>query len=97
MQRTGNRQGDKPYPSGTYSWMLREFSKTVEITDGRGKPVGLSHTHRFRHTKLTRLAELGLPVHVLMRYAGHATPSMSMHYVATARNTPSRHSWPPRN
>ncbi|MGW3661193.1 tyrosine-type recombinase/integrase [Streptomyces sp. NPDC005151] len=82
MQRTGNRQGDKPYPSGTYSWMLREFSKTVKITDSKGKPVGLSHTHRFRHTKLTRLAELGLPVHVLMRYAGHASPSMSMHYVA---------------
>ncbi|XER99883.1 tyrosine-type recombinase/integrase [Streptomyces sp. S1D4-11] len=82
MQRTGNRQGDKPYPSGTYNWMLREFSKTVKITDSKGKPVGLSHTHRFRHTQLTRLAELGLPVHVLMRYAGHATPSMSMHYVA---------------
>ncbi|MFE4628005.1 tyrosine-type recombinase/integrase [Streptomyces mirabilis] len=42
----------------------------------------VSHTHRFRHTKLTRLAELGLPVHVLMRYAGHATPSMTVHYVA---------------
>ncbi|WP_199848037.1 tyrosine-type recombinase/integrase [Streptomyces dysideae] len=82
LQRTGNRQGDKPYPSGTYSWMLREFSKTVKIIDSKGKPIGLSHTHRFRHTKLTRLAELGLPVHVLMRYAGHATPSMTMYYVA---------------
>jgi hypothetical protein len=82
LQRTGNRQGDKPYPSGTYSWMLREFSKIVKITDSKGRPVGLSHTYRFRHTKLTRLAELGLPVHVLIRYAGHATPSMSMHYVA---------------
>ncbi len=82
MQRTGNRQGDKPYPSGTYAWMLREFSSIVKITDSKGKPVGLSHTHRFRHTKLTRLAELGLPVHVLMHYAGHATPSMSMHYIA---------------
>jgi integrase len=30
---------------------------------------------------LTRLAELGLPVHVLQRYAGHANPTMSMHYV----------------
>jgi hypothetical protein len=54
----------------------------VKITDSKGRPVGLSHTHRFRHTKLTRLAELGLPVHVLMRYAGHATPSMTMHYIA---------------
>jgi len=44
--------------------------------------VSLSHTHRFRHTRLTRLAELGLPVKVLQRYAGHATPTMSLHYVA---------------
>ena len=45
-------------------------------------PVRLSHTHRFRHTRLTRLAELGLPVHVLQRYAGHASPTMTMHYIA---------------
>jgi integrase len=82
VQRTGNRRGDKPYPSGTYQWMLRELSDLVQITDSKGRPVRLSHTHRFRHTKLTRLAELGLPIHVLQRYAGHATPTMSMHYVA---------------
>ncbi len=70
------------YPSGTYVFRLREFSKIVQVTDSKGRPVRLSHTHRFRHTKLTRLAELGLPIHVLQRYAGHATPSMSMHYIA---------------
>ena len=82
LQRTGNRRGDKSYASGTYTWMLREFSDLVKITDSKGRAVRLSHTHRFRHTKLTRLAELGLPVHVLQRYAGHASPTMSMHYVA---------------
>lgn len=82
VQRTGNRRGDKPYPSGTYQWMLREFSDVVQIADSKGRRLQLSHTHRFRHTKLTRLAELGLPIHVLQRYAGHATPTMSMHYVA---------------
>lgn len=82
VQRTGNRRGDKPYPSGTYNWMLREFSDLVRVTDSKGAAVRLSRTHRFRHTKLTRLAELGLPVHVLQRYAGHATPTMAMHYVA---------------
>ena len=82
VQRTGNRRGDKPYPSGTYQWMLREFSNVVQITDSKGRRLQLSHTHRFRHTKLTRLAELGLPIHVLQRYAGHATPTMSMHYIA---------------
>ena len=79
VQRTGNRRGDKPYPSGTYAWMLREFSDVVQITDSKGRLLQLSHTHRFRHTKLTRLAELGLPIHVLQRYAGHATPTMAMH------------------
>jgi hypothetical protein len=82
QQRTGNRVGDKPYPSGTYNWFLREFSNLVQIIDSQGRPVRLSHTHRFRHTRLTRLAELGLPIHVLQRYAGHATPTMSMHYIA---------------
>jgi integrase len=81
-QRIGNRSGDKPYPAGTYGWMLREFSDLVQITDSTRRPVRLSHTHRFRHTRLTRLAELGLPIHVLQRYAGHATPTMSMHYIA---------------
>jgi len=82
VQRIGNRNGDKAYPPGTYNWMLREFSDLAQITDSKGRAVRLSHTHRFRHTKLTRLAELGLPIHVLQRYAGHATPTMSMHYIA---------------
>ncbi|MGH3768989.1 MAG: tyrosine-type recombinase/integrase [Pseudonocardiaceae bacterium] len=82
IQRTGNRTGTKPYPHGTYNQMLRQFSDIVAITDSKSRPLRLSHTHRFRHTKLTRLAELGLPIHVLQRYAGHATPTMSMHYIA---------------
>ena len=61
---------------------LQRFSELVDIRDSKGRAVQLSHTHRFRHTRLTRLAELGLPVHVLQRYAGHANPTMSMHYVA---------------
>ncbi len=82
VRRLGNRLGDKVYPPGTYTWRLRQFSDLVKITDSKGRPVRLSHTHRFRHTKLTRLAELGLPIHVLQRYAGHATPTMTMHYIA---------------
>ncbi len=82
VQRNANRCGDKPYPPGTYNWVLRTFSDLLQITDSKGRPVRLSRTHRFRHTRLTRLAELGLPVHVLQRYAGHATPTMTMHYIA---------------
>jgi integrase len=82
LRLSGNKHGAKPYISSTYSLVLRAFSDIAVITDGKGRPVRLSHTHRFRHTRLTRLAELGLPVHVLQRYAGHASPTMSMHYIA---------------
>jgi integrase len=81
-QRIGNRFGAKPYASSSYTMILRRFSDLIQITDSKGRPVRLSQTHRFRHTKLTRLAELGLPIHVLQRYAGHATPTMTMHYIA---------------
>jgi hypothetical protein len=40
------------------------------------EPQPLANPGRFS------LAELGLPIHVLQRYAGHATPTMSMHYIA---------------
>jgi integrase len=82
LQRRGNRNGTKPYAVGSYNQILVRFSDLVQIVDSKGRPVRISHTHRFRHTKFTRLAELGLPIHVLQRYAGHATPTMSMHYIA---------------
>jgi hypothetical protein len=82
LQRLANVHGTKPYGRANYGAMLRKFSTQASIVDSAGRPVRLSHTHRFRHTKLTRLAELGLPVHVLQRYAGHTNPTMSMHYVA---------------
>ena len=62
--------------------MLCRFSRALRLSDGQGRPLSLSHTHRFRHTKLTKLAEMGVPIPVLQRYAGHATPTMTMRYVA---------------
>ncbi|WP_331765065.1 tyrosine-type recombinase/integrase (plasmid) [Streptomyces sp. NBC_01384] len=81
-QKRANAHGTKPYGNSNYGRALGLFSDLTQITDAAGRPIRLSHTHRFRHTKLTKLAELGLPVHVLQRYAGHSTPTMSMHYVA---------------
>jgi hypothetical protein len=81
-QRRANAHAAKPYGNTNYGRALALFSELAQIADAAGQPVKLSHTHRFRHTKLTKLAELGLPVHVLQRYAGHSTPAMSMHYVA---------------
>ena len=49
LQRTGNRRGDKPYPSGTYSTGCCASSATSSpITDSKGRLLRLSHTHRFR-------------------------------------------------
>ena len=81
-QRRANAHAAKPYGNTNYGRSLALFSELAQVTDAAGHPVKLSHTHRFRHTKFTKLAELGLPVHVLQRYAGHSTPTMSMHYVA---------------
>ncbi|WP_369185209.1 tyrosine-type recombinase/integrase [Streptomyces sp. Y1] len=77
-----NRQANKHYPMATYQNVLREFSEEAAITDSTGNPLVLSHTHRFRHTRITDLAEQGVPVHVLQRYAGHRSAVMTMHYVA---------------
>jgi integrase len=69
-QRAANTGGAKAVSLSSYQRTLRNFSALLQINDGKGRPVHLSRTHRFRHTRLTRLAELGLPVHVLQRYAG---------------------------
>jgi len=82
LQRRGNQHGTKPYPASSYSNVLCRFSRALCLSDGQGRPLSLSHTHRFRHTKLTKLAEMGVPIPVLQRYAGHATPTMTMRYVA---------------
>lgn len=82
VQLRDNSHGAKPCAHDTYAGMLRRFSQAVRLVDTHGHPLRLSHTHRFRHTKLTKLAELGLPIAVIQRYAGHATPTMSMFYVA---------------
>ena len=81
-RRLGNQHGDKPVNRRVYARSLLRFSELIQVIDAKGRAIRLSQTHRFRHTRLTRLAELGLPVHVLQRYAGHANPTMSMHYVA---------------
>jgi len=40
-------------------------------------------THRLRHTKATEMIEAGVPIHVVQRYFGHASPEMLMRYAAT--------------
>ena len=46
-----------------------------------------SQTHRLRHTRATELLNDGVPIHVVQRYLGHATPEMTLRYAATLAAT----------
>ena len=60
------------------------------MRDGQGRPVSLTATRRFRHTKATSLLNAGVPLHVVQRYLGHVSPTMTMHYAKTLQATPER-------
>lgn len=83
LQSRGNRLGKHPYPSPTYHHRLGALTKLLGLTDSMGRPVQISKTHQFRHTRATNLINAGVPIHVVMRYLGHLTPSMTMHYAKT--------------
>ncbi len=82
-----NRHGNRPYRPGHYYEALGQFVQAARIHDEHGEPLPLTRTHQFRHTVATNFANDGVPVHVLQRFLGHATPAMSMHYVAIRDET----------
>ncbi|MGH3265351.1 MAG: tyrosine-type recombinase/integrase, partial [Trebonia sp.] len=58
-----------------------------DVRDSTGTLVDFNRTHRFRHTVATCLLNGGVPIHVLQRYLGHLTPTMSMTYAQTLQST----------
>lgn len=82
-----NRLGDKPYPLATMHLRFTRLTELVNITDSLGRRVRISKTHRFRHTAATNLINAGVPLHVVMRYLGHLSPDMTLHYAATSAQT----------
>lgn len=85
-----NHRAEHPYPKTTLGQRLQTLAEQMDIRDGQGRPVRLSHVHRFRHTKATSLLNAGVPVHVVQRYLGHVSPRMTMHYAQTVRETHER-------
>jgi len=85
-----NGRGSRHYSQSSLRERLREFGERADIRDGQGRPVNLGKVHRFRHTRATSLLNAGVPVHVLQRYLGHVSPSMTMHYAQTVRETHER-------
>lgn len=76
-----NRDGHRPYPAGTLWQRLRKFVELAELRDDQGRPLRLSRTHSFRHTRATSLINAGVPLPVVQRYFGHLSPTMTMRYV----------------
>lgn len=85
-----NRLGQHPYPSETYHARLSALTDRLAIIDSAGRPVQISKTHSFRHTRATNLINAGVPIHVVMRYFNHVTPTMTMHYAQTLAETAER-------
>jgi integrase len=82
-----NRNGDRPYSAGRLREVLSELVTRLDIRDSSGRLVDFQRTHRFRHTKGTTLLNAGVPLHVVQRYLGHVSPTMTMHYAQTLAAT----------
>jgi integrase len=83
LGRNNNRNGDRPYPTANARPRLSEFAERIDLRDDQGNLVQMSKTHNFRHTKATNLLNAGVPIHVAMRYMGHKSPGMFLHYART--------------
>jgi integrase len=82
-----NRNGDRPYSGNTLRNLLTDLAVRLDVRDSTGALVDFNRTHRFRHTVATSLLNSGVPLHVLQRYLGHLTPTMSMTYAQTLQST----------
>lgn len=87
LRGTKNRLGDHAYPGVSFHTRLAQLAEKLSITDSTGKPVVISQTHKFRHTAATNLINAGVPLHVVMRYFGHISPDMTLHYAVTLSQT----------
>jgi integrase len=82
-----NRNGDRPYSDRPLRTLLTKLATRLDVRDNAGAVVDFNRTHRFRHTVATNLLNAGVPLHVLQRYLGHLTPTMTMTYAQTLQST----------
>lgn len=58
---------------------LKRLAREFEIRDTSGK-IWNFQTHQFRHTVGTRMINDGVPQHIIQRYLGHESPTMTQIY-----------------
>lgn len=73
-------RGQRPRSYQSYGVALGKLDKIHGLTDATGNPLRFSQTHRLRHTRATELLNDGVPIHVVQRYLGHASPEMTLRY-----------------
>jgi hypothetical protein len=59
-------------------WGLRKAWDGVRSASG----IEWFEPRDLRHTAITRMAEAGVPIQVIMSFAGHISPRMQQHYTA---------------
>lgn len=85
-----NRLGLHPYAATTLHKRLLVLTRKLDIRNAAGRPVEISKTHSFRHTKATNLLNAGVPLHVVMRFLGHESVNMTAYYAKTLERTAER-------
>ena len=85
-----NPLGIRHRPLGGYHHALQQLTDRLDLVDRQGRVLKFSKSHRLRHTKATTLLNLGVPLHVVMRYMGHLSPEMTLHYGQTLAETAER-------
>ncbi len=87
LARRRNHNGARHYPAGSISAIFNNYVAKIDVRDQADHLIDISRTHRFRHTRATTLINRGVQLPVLMRYMGHAFPSMTLHYAHIAAST----------
>lgn len=85
-----NQHGTSFWNGHAYRSALHKLDRLLDKTDQSGRPLRYARTHRLRHTKATDLLNAGAPIHVVQRYLGHRTPTMTTRYAKTLEATAER-------
>lgn len=84
-----NRNAGEPYKTKTIIAQLNSIALRAGI-EGEDGQIYHFTTHKFRHTVGTRMINNGVPQHIVQRYLGHETPSMTSTYAHVMDSTMKR-------
>lgn len=69
----------KTISSASFIRPIKILAREKKIKDSSGKAWNFQ-AHQFRHTVATRMINNGVPLHIVQRYLGHESPTMTMEY-----------------